>query len=123
MELKELERRAAAGEALPKQLSMEEAMLFLALRSLYHDYAAGFIERGKAAAEKQHVMRAYLNAKDTTAQRAYADGYHRIIASATQEALRRYRLDRTLANADRLVDTMDGISNDIIKPAPQFGNR
>jgi hypothetical protein len=58
-ELKNLERRAAQGQAMPDFLPAPAQLLYLSLRRLYADYAAGRITRENASAEKKAIYQQY----------------------------------------------------------------
>lgn len=59
MDLKELEKLAAAGAELPDGLTTGEQMLFYALRGLYHDFRSGAVNRERGKREKQRIFDAY----------------------------------------------------------------
>jgi hypothetical protein len=58
-ELKNLERRAAQGQSMPDFLPAPAQLLYLSLRRLYADYAAGRITRENASAEKKAIYKQY----------------------------------------------------------------
>lgn len=71
----DLERIAANNGDMPDNLTMPEIMMFQAMRHLYAVYRIGKIDRPKASAEKQKIMRQYADVVQM--QRVYE--YHRRI--------------------------------------------
>lgn len=102
------ERKAQAGEEMPDSLSLEEQLAYQALALLYArfrlkqiDRATGSAEKGKIGYELEHRTR-------------QADMRHRLLEWHTkltkdiEAAANAYRKNRTIENADRLVDILDG---------------
>ena len=56
MNLNELERTAAKGEAMPDGLNQPEQLLFISLRTLYMEFRSGLITKEQAALEKQKLL-------------------------------------------------------------------
>ena len=53
------ERAAARALPMPEDLDSAQQRLYLALRAIYRDYAAGVTSRAQAAQEKAQALRAY----------------------------------------------------------------
>lgn len=109
MNIEEMELKARAGEAVPKNIGLAEAALFTGLRSLYWQYDNGVIDIGKAKADKQHLIMLYNQQKERDAMLLHVGQRQCFMSWKVQEANSRYRKERTLKNADRLVDVLDGI--------------
>lgn len=109
MNIEELELKARAGEAVPKNIGLAEASLFTGLRGLYWQYDNGVIDIGKAKADKQHLIMLYNQQKERDAMLLHVGQRQCLMAWKVQEANSQYRKERTLENADRLVDILDGI--------------
>lgn len=59
----DLERLAAAGEAMPDNLKTHEQLLFLTLRELYNNFRSGAVTRERGRREKQSILQAYEQLK------------------------------------------------------------
>lgn len=59
MNVTELERIAAKGGEMPDDLRMHEQLLFLTLRTLYHSFRSGAVNKERGSREKQRIMQAY----------------------------------------------------------------
>lgn len=109
MTIEEMGVKARAGEAVPKNIGLAEAALYTGLRSLYWQYDNGIIDIGKAKAEKQHIMMLYNQQIERDKMMLRVGRSQCLMAWKVQEANSRYRKERTLENADKLVDLLDGI--------------
>ena len=59
MDVTDIERAAAAGKPMPKELRLSEQLLFLTLRELYHSFKSGAVSREQGSMEKKQIMKAY----------------------------------------------------------------
>ena len=98
------EKVAMAGGEMPDGLEYPDQILFLELRMLYDQYNKGFLDRAGAMREKRKLLVTYhahqLNdqmGKEWTQQ-----------IKLTEAARAAYRKDRSLENADRLLDAIEG---------------
>lgn len=98
------EKIAMAGGEMPDGLEYPDQILFLELRMLYDQYNKGFLDRPAAMREKRKLLVTYqahqLNdqmGKEWTQQ-----------IRLTELARAAYRKDRTLTNADKLLDAIEG---------------
>lgn len=69
MDLQEIERAAAMGEPIPKELSDLDWFYWHCMADLYRRYNARTIDRDTAKAEKREILKRY-NALSETLQRA-----------------------------------------------------
>ena len=98
------EKIAMAGEEMPKGLEYPDQILFLQLRLLYETYKKGIITREFATMEKAELLRNY-----TVYQMADKMGKEWVeIIKETEIAMANYRKNRTLENADRLLNCIEG---------------
>lgn len=103
------ERMAANGEPIPDKLSSEDQLLFLSLRMLYHQVKTGLITRAAASAEKKKLVAEIEKRKRQAKFGQKCQDWSVQMFKASEGAMSRYRLDRTLENADRLVMVLDGL--------------
>ena len=98
------EKIAIAGGEMPKGLSYPDQVLFLELRILYQTYKSGIITRESATMEKADLLRNYA-----VYQLADKMGQEWVeVIKATEIARANYRKKRTIENADKLLDCIDG---------------
>lgn len=98
------ERAAINGGEMPDGLSYPDKILFLCLRMLYDQYRKGIVDRDTAVREKKRLM-------DEHRVYEFNDqmGKHWVERIRLTDAARcEYRKNRTLENADKLVDALDG---------------
>lgn len=108
----ELERAAMKGEAMPDGLSQPEQTYFQGLAYLYARFKAGHISRDSGSAEKKKMLHQKEKAeRDHQFWEKYND-YQVMLRKNTETAVSAYRKNRTLENADKLVDILDGIKRD-----------
>ena len=100
----ELERDAMNGKEMPDGLSYPEQILYLELRMLYDQYKKGIIDREMAAREKKRLLIEYRCYKF---REQLGDEWVQIIKQ-TELARAAYRKERTLENADKLLDAVEG---------------
>lgn len=86
MNLNELERTAARGEAMPDGLKQPEQLLFVSLRILYREYRSGAIEKEQAGQEKRKLIDEYelmmLHHRAYTQASERANRYSHILTDA-----------------------------------------
>ena len=93
-----------AGGDLPKGLEHPDQILFLELRLLYDSYKRKLIDRDKATQEKAELLRTYEAHKIVDKMgKEWVDQIKR-----TEQARAAYRKERTLENADRVIDCVEG---------------
>lgn len=98
------EKIAMSGGDMPKGLEYPDQILFLELRLLYDSYRRKMIDRDKATQEKVELLRTYEAHKIVERMgREWVDQIKR-----TELARATYRKERTLENADRLIECVEG---------------
>ena len=93
----EYEREAARGDPMPDGLSLAEQQTYQAIRYLYAVYRAKRITQAQAAQEKEALM-----------EKSYAK--QTAMWKDLEAAANRYGTDRTLENADKLIEAIYGVS-------------
>lgn len=91
------------GDEMPDGLKGCDQILYLSLRLLYETYKKQIIDRGVATAEKKKLLAEYK-------RRKIEDEYLSLFVSNIRksETFRaEYRKNRTLENADRVLDSME----------------
>ena len=98
------EKIAMAGGDMPKGLEYPDQILFLELRLLYDSYKRKLIDREKATQEKIELLRTYEAHKIVeNIGKEWVDQIKR-----TEMARANYRKARTLENADKVIDCVEG---------------
>ena len=98
------EKIAMAGGEVQKGLEYPDQILFLELRLLYDSYKRKLIDREVATREKIELLRTYEAHKIVeNIGKEWVDQIKR-----TEMARAAYRKERTLENADRVVDCVEG---------------
>ena len=98
------EKDAMAGLEMPKGLSYPDQILYLELRMLYHQYYQKVIDRETATKEKKKLLDEYR-----CYQYREEMGNHWVeIIRLTDLARCDYKKNRTLENADRLIEIIEG---------------
>lgn len=98
------EKIAMSGGDMPKGLEYPDQILFLELRLLYDSYRRKMIDRDRATQEKVELLRTYEAHKIVERMgREWVDQIKR-----TELARATYRKERTLENADRLIECVEG---------------
>lgn len=98
------EKIAMAGGEMPKGMEYPDQILFLELRLLYDSYKRKLIDRDTATREKVELLRIYEAHKIVDDMgKEWVDQIKR-----TEIARAAYRKERTLENADRVVDCVEG---------------
>lgn len=99
------ERIAMNGGEMPKDLSFPDHFMFQQLAVLYARYKRGEVDREQARKQKAGFLKSYQ-----FLQNIEEVGTRWIEQCKNAEIARsEYRKNRTLENADRLVDILDGI--------------
>jgi hypothetical protein len=98
------ERIAMAGGEMPDKLPYSEQLLFLSLRLLYNSYKQKLIDREMATKEKSKLITEYQI--NVLMDKISLD----LVAQLKRSELARaeYRKNRTLENADKVIDTLEG---------------
>ena len=98
------EKIAMAGGEMPKGLEYPDQILFLELRLLYDSYKRKLIDRNKATQEKVELLRTYEAHKIVDKMgKEWVDQIKR-----TELARAEYRKNKTIENADKLLDCVEG---------------
>lgn len=111
------EKEAKNGLPAPDYIPAYAQATYQAMAALYQRFKVGGITPEQGSAEKAKILRQYeLDKKSDEFMDKLAK--HRIkVIHATEKARNAYRLNRTLENADALVDAIDGLNViDIINP-------
>lgn len=98
------ERLAMAGEEMPNGMDYPDQILFLQLRLLYDSYKKGIITRDQATQEKVDLLREYQAHK--IVDRMGKEWVKQI--KETETARAEYRKNKTIQNADKLLDCVEG---------------
>lgn len=108
----EFEPAAIAGHEMPTGLTGPEQRLFLSLRMLYHQRRAGIIDRDTAVREKKKLVRAfdYEKFQDKCGKHSVA------LWKAAEGGANAYGRDRTLENADRVMEAIYGVKRKEVVP-------
>ena len=114
--VKEIERLASKGEAMPKNLRLPEAMLYMALRSLYTQFTLHAINKQQGAEDKANILLAYydLATKCDLVENQCADIKYRL-----SEAALKYLEDPTVGNAFQLLNQFYTSHIEITKPGAE----
>lgn len=98
------EKIAMAGGEMPDGLEYPDQILFLELRMLYEQLKKGVVDRPMAMKEKRKLLDTYrLHKFNDNMGKEWAEQIKQ-----TEIARANYRKNRTLENADRLVDLIEG---------------
>lgn len=98
------ERQAMNGDEMPPGLDYPDQVTYLCFRMLYAQLRGGIVDRETAIREKRKIMQEYEGYKfvDQMGKR-WVD-----IIRQTDMARAAYRKSRTLQNADKLLQAIDG---------------
>ena len=98
------EQAAIRGEEMPDGLSYPDQILFLSLRMLYAQKRSRIIDRDTAVIEKKKLLDEYrLNQFREQMGEEWVEQI-----KLTEIARAEYRKNRTLENADKLVEIIEG---------------
>lgn len=102
------ERQAANGEPLPGGLDAEDQLLYLSLRNLYAAYRMQTVGRDAASEEKRKLIAGHEKRKRIADSAARRNDHTVAMWSDISQFTTKYRKDRTLENADKLVKAIEG---------------
>ena len=105
----EFERSAMRGDPIPPGLSAADRTAYISLREVYAQYHRKVISREVGAADKRIIVRAR---DEESRLMAFGDKCrdHAVkLWSAVGGAAAEYRRNRTLENADRLLEAIYGV--------------
>lgn len=104
----EYEREAARGDPMPDGLSLAAQQTYQAIRYLYAVYRAKRITQAQAAQEKAKVLRELrmMQEKEALMEKSYAK--QTAMWKDLEAAANRYGTERTLENADKLIEAIYG---------------
>lgn len=98
------EKIAMSGGEMPKGLEYPDQILFLELRLLYDSYKRKLIDRDAATQEKVELLRTYEAHKIVDKMgKEWVEQIKR-----TELARAEYRKNKTIENADKLLDCVEG---------------
>ena len=98
------EKDAMAGLEMPDGLSYPDKILYLELRMLYHQYYQKVIDRDIATKEKKKLLDEYrVNQFREEMGNQWVE-----VVRLTDIARCDYKKNRTLENADRLIEIIEG---------------
>ena len=98
------EKIAMAGGEMPNGLEYPDQILFLQLRLLYDSYKRKLIDRDTATQEKVELLRTYEAHK--IVEKMGKEWVEQI--KRTELARAEYRKNKTIENADKLLDCVEG---------------
>ena len=97
-----LERKAQNGDEIPAGLEYPDQVLFLCFRMLYAQLRQGIIDRDTAIREKKKLLREYESYKFVDQM---GKEWMQVIKN-TELARSEYMKNRTLENADKLMEAI-----------------
>ena len=98
------EKIAMSSGEMPDGLEYPDQILFLELRMLYDQYNKGFLDRAAATREKRRLLETYR-------AHQFVDQMGKEWAQQiklTELARAAYRKERTIENADKLLEAIEG---------------
>lgn len=98
------ERAAMRGDAMPDDLTFPDQLMFQALSLLYARYRAKTITREQASVEKKQLLREH----EAFVYRWKLGDHYVETIKKTELAASAYCKNRTLENADRLLEAIEG---------------
>lgn len=98
------ERAAMRGDPMPDDLSFPDQLMYQALALLYTRYRLKTITREQASAEKKQLLREH----ETFCYRWKLGDHYVETIKKTELAASAYRKERTLENADKLLEAIEG---------------
>ena len=98
------EKTAMAGGDMPEGMEYPDQILFLELRLLYDSYKRKLIDRETATREKVELLRVYEAHK--IVDKMGKEWVNQI--KRTELARAEYRKNKTIENADKLIDAIEG---------------
>ena len=100
------EALAARGDPMPGEMAFPDMVMYQALAALYGRYKGKAISRERASLEKKTLLSEY---EALCFKWQLGDHWAQLI-KATEAARCEYRKNRTLENADRLLNVIDGLA-------------
>ena len=99
------EKQAMQADEMPDGLEYPDQIMFLCLRSLYAQVRMGIIPREMAVAEKGKLLFSYrTNQFDLKCQKLMIEQIKQ-----TETCISAYRKNRTLDNADAVIEAFQGV--------------
>jgi len=109
MTLDEIQVAAYDFQRIPDpELPAADCLLWYMLRDIYDRYRNNIITQAEGEAEKQKAMIKYRENKATVESAIAFLRFNSKMWQLTEAARNNYRLNRTLENADALVEAWDG---------------
>ena len=109
MTLDEIQVAAYDFQRIPDpELPAADCLFWYMLRDIYDRYRNGLITQAEGEAEKQKAMIKYRVNKGTVESAVAFLRFNAKMWQVTEQARSNYRLNRTLENADALVEAWDG---------------
>lgn len=102
------EREAMRGAEMPDGLSLEDQLAYQAVTMLYGRYRLKLVDRATGSAEKGKIGYELECRKRQADIRSRLLAWHTRLTKNIEGAINTYRKERTIENADRLVDIIDG---------------
>ncbi|MBR2132255.1 MAG: hypothetical protein IJ955_06920 [Oscillospiraceae bacterium] len=102
------EKIAQTGGEMPDRLPLVDQLAFTTMRNIYTAYHQKRITREVAVAEKKRVRRSYEQMRDKVTFESQLAKKQADLFVAVEQHSSAYRKDRTLENADRLMQTIYG---------------
>lgn len=109
MIFKDMEQLAHQNAPLPSGMSALDQATYLSLRCLYSHYRHGEIEQGNAEIEKRAIRVAHEQRMSFDAFARKCGAQSVTLWKNIEGAINSYRKNRTLENADRLANAVDGV--------------
>jgi len=99
----------ARSDTFPtEQMTCPETTLFYVLRDIYRAYRKGSISAEKGEAQRNLAIKQFeMNTEELESAKAFLT-FNAKMWQVTEQARSNYRLNRTLENADALVEAWDG---------------
>lgn len=99
------EKQAMQADEMPDGLEYPDQIMFLCLRNLYAQVRMGIIPRDRAVAEKGKLLVSYrTNQFDLECAKKRNE-----LIKRTETCISAYRKNRTLENADAVIEVFDGV--------------
>lgn len=99
------EKQAMQADEMPDGLEYPDQIMFLCLRNLYAQVRMGIITRERAVAEKGKLL---ISHRTNQFDLKLAKHRNELI-KRTETRISAYRKNRTLENADALIEAFDGV--------------
>lgn len=111
------EEQAMHNEPMPEGLTALEQQIYIVLRNIYWSLHKGIITKDQAQKEKNMTIKnlGALNNSREFERRCWENSAKRTMAA--ERAMTMYRKNRTLENADVLVDRLDWLHDECERPA------